>query len=56
MNCQVWLQTNVMRLLLHLPWKEKVLKVIFKKIQQKVDETANGIALKDYKALTIERI
>jgi 2-polyprenyl-6-methoxyphenol hydroxylase-like FAD-dependent oxidoreductase len=53
---QVWLQTNVMRLLLHLPWKEKILKGMFKKIQQKVDVAANGITLKDYKAFTIEKI
>jgi hypothetical protein len=45
-----------MRLLLHLPWKKKILKGMYKKFQQKVDEAANGITLKDYKALTIERI
>ncbi len=45
---QVWLQINVMRLLLHLPWKKKVLKGLFKRIQQKVDEAANGASLKNY--------
>ena len=45
---QAWVQLNVMRLLFSLPWKEKVLKRMFKKMQQKVDDAANGIMLKDY--------
>ena len=45
---QAWMQLNIMRLLFSLPWKEKVLKRMFKKMQQKVDDAANGISLKDY--------
>ena len=53
---QVWLQTNAMRLMLRLPWKEKILKGMFKKAQQKVDGAANSIVLKDYKAFEKERV
>jgi 2-polyprenyl-6-methoxyphenol hydroxylase-like FAD-dependent oxidoreductase len=53
---QVWLQTNAMRLMLRLPWKEKILKGMFKKVQQKVDDAANGITLKDYKAFEKEAV
>ncbi len=45
---QLWLQTNAVRLMLRLPWKEKILKSMYKKGQQKVDEAANAITLKEY--------
>ena len=43
-------------MMLRLPWKEKILKGMFKKAQQKVDDAANGIVLKDYTAFEKERV
>ena len=45
---QVWFQTNIMRLLLYLPWKKRIFKSFLKGMQQAVDKAANGIILKNY--------
>ena len=45
---QVWFQNMAMRVMLHLPDKEKVFKSMVKKTQDAVNRAANGIQLKSY--------
>jgi 2-polyprenyl-6-methoxyphenol hydroxylase-like FAD-dependent oxidoreductase len=45
---QIMFQTFIMRLMLHLPGKEKIFKSILKETQEAVNIAANGIELKDY--------
>jgi len=47
-KAELWMRNNMMRLFLSLPWRKKILKGLLKKIQNKVDEAANAITLKDY--------
>jgi 2-polyprenyl-6-methoxyphenol hydroxylase-like FAD-dependent oxidoreductase len=45
---QVWFQNMAMRVMLHLPNKERIFRSMISKTQQAVNDAANGIDLKSY--------
>ncbi len=45
---QVWFQNRMLRLILALPWREKLIRGMLKKVQKSVTSAANGIRLKAY--------
>jgi 2-polyprenyl-6-methoxyphenol hydroxylase-like FAD-dependent oxidoreductase len=51
-NTQLWFQSTMLRILVKLPWKEKIFKRFLKEMQQTVDEAANAIELRDYARYT----